>query len=264
MKKIYFVLVCLLGFTIAGAQSLVQNFEGYSVGDDITWTGWGESDAISKVADDPFGAQNKALRFEPKNYNAVPYLEFELPAGKSMADYASFTFNGHFAQGDVGWKTVYVAAFSAAPTSGFQGDNPNIIGQYYRDRGASSDWEVISMDITGNASMTGIVYIAFGVSTAGTGDQGGTGLPTVWYADNVKLVDPTATSAAEVKISSSVFVAGRNIVVNGAAGQNVSVYSLTGAKIFEVASAGSTVEVTVPVGVYVVAVGGATQKVVVK
>ena len=52
----------------------------------------------------------------------------------------------------------------------------------------SSAWENISINIANSSSLHDTIYIAFGINCAGTGNVGGTGVPTVWYADNVALV----------------------------------------------------------------------------
>ncbi len=271
MKKLYFLFILLLGSVAVSAQSsIVINFENKSIDDPITWTGWVvPADASSTVAADPLDASNKVLRFAPNNYNALPYLEFTLAAGKTLADYQKFTFKGYFAQGDVGWKDILVAAFSAPPTSGFQDSNPNLIGKWARSAGGSTAWEDITVEFTQNLSIlsqrSGTIYILFGMSTAGTGDIGGSGLPTVWYADNVTLVGPGGTtSLPSNRISSDIYVTNSYIVINNAEGKKLEVYSMTGAKMFEKASAGSKVDVNVPKGIYIVVVDGVSTKVAVK
>ena len=148
--------------------------------------GWDDT-PVAEIADNPVTAGNNVLKFTPNNYNAAPVISFTLAEGTNMADFASLDFKGYFAQGDVGWKDIYVYAFSTEPSGAFAQDTTTAIGSVNRASGASADWEDISIVITGDSAMTGTVYIAFGINCAATGDEGSTGATTIWYADDVEL-----------------------------------------------------------------------------
>ena len=62
------------------------------------------------------------------------------------------------------------------------------IGSWSRAQAGSTVWEDITVDITNTSSLSDTIYVAFGISCAGTGDVGGTGVTTIWYADDVALV----------------------------------------------------------------------------
>ncbi len=189
MKKIYLLAFGLLIGAGLMAQNLMVDFEDKTIGDPIPTISWGE--AVAVVADDPLAAGNKVLEFTPNNYNAAPVVAFTLPEGKTLADYKQFKFKGYFAQGDVGWKHIIVTVTQDAPTGSFEHTSSlgTKIGDLNRAEGASTEWETIEIDITNELSdLSGTIYVAFGMNQAGTGDQGGAGLITKWYADDITLV----------------------------------------------------------------------------
>lgn len=137
----------------------------------------------------------KVLENTIHNYNAAPVLKFVLPAGKTLADYTSFTFRGYFAQGDVGYKHIIVEAYQTMPTGQAYNNSTVQIGDYNRAQMGSTDWENITIPLTTSAStLHDTIYVAFGINCAGTGDVGGTGVVTKWYADNVNLVGASPVS----------------------------------------------------------------------
>jgi hypothetical protein len=135
---------------------------------------------------------NKALQNTIHNYNAGPVLKFVLPTGKTLANYSLFTFKGYWAQGDVGYKDIVVEAYQTMPTGQFAYVPANKIGSWNRAKLGSAGWENDSVSILNSSSLHDTIYVAFGINCAGTGDVGGTGVTTIWYADNVTLVDTTA------------------------------------------------------------------------
>jgi len=130
----------------------------------------------------------KVLENTIHNYNAAPVLMYVLPAGKTLADYGSFTFKGYFAQGDVGYKDIVVEAYQTMPTAQAFNNASAKIGSWNRAQMGSTAWENITVSITNTTTLHDTIYIAFGINCAGTGDVGGTGVTTIWYADNVTLV----------------------------------------------------------------------------
>ncbi len=193
MKRITYSILFGLFFFIAGAnlinaQALVQDFEGYNIGDSLAHIGWSATDIVDTVADDPLASGNKVLENTINNYNAAPVLMFVLPAGKTLADYGTFTFKSYWAQGDVGYKDIVVEAYQTMPTAQAFNDASVKIGSWNRAKMGSTAWEDITVDITNSLSLNDTIYIAFGINCAGTGDVGGTGVTTIWYADSVSLV----------------------------------------------------------------------------
>jgi hypothetical protein len=144
---------------------------------------------------------NKVLENTIHNYNAAPVLSFVLPAGKTLADYGRFNFKGYFAQGDVGYKHIIVEAFQTMPTGHAFDNTANQIGDYNRALMGSTGWEDISIVTPNSSSLHDTIYVAFGINCAGTGDVGGTGVTTMWYADNVTLVDTTVTPNVGVSLN---------------------------------------------------------------
>ncbi|MEJ2628336.1 MAG: hypothetical protein P8078_07260, partial [bacterium] len=147
------------------------------------------------MADDPLASGNNVLECTVHNYNAAPVLEFTLPAGKTLADYATFTYKAYFAQGDVGWKDIIVEASQEMPTVvAYQGKLDVELGKVNRATGGSTAWEDITIDITNSSSLSGTIYVTFGINCAGTGNIGGDGVTTIWYADDIKLIAPNYVS----------------------------------------------------------------------
>jgi len=190
MKKVLntFLAIATVFLLLGGVtvQAQLIDFEDKTIGDPIAAIGWGEM--VAEIAVDPLAAGNKVLKFTPNNYNAAPVLEVTLPAGKTLADYSTFKFKGYFAQGDVGWKDIIVEAYQTLPTGQAYKNEAAKIGSWNRAKGGSTAWEDISISISGSSSLTGTIYLAFGINCAGTGDIGGSGLTTIWYADNIQLV----------------------------------------------------------------------------
>ncbi len=136
-------------------------------------------------------AVSKVLKNTINNYNAAPVLRFILPAGKTLAYYGSFTFKGYFAQGDVGYKNIIVEAFQTMPTGHALDNTSNQIGSYNRANLGSTGWESITVNVKNTSTLHDTIYVDFGINCAGTGNIGGTGVPTIWYADDATLADTT-------------------------------------------------------------------------
>ena len=136
----------------------------------------------------------KVLENTIHNYNAAPVLMFVLPAGKTLAEYSSFTFKGYFAQGDVGYKDIVVEAYQTMPTAQAFNNASAKIGSWSRAQMGSTDWENITVSIANTTTLHDTIFIVFGINCAGTGDVGGTGVTTKWYADNVTLVGTPSLS----------------------------------------------------------------------
>src|ERR1035437_178025 len=202
MKKLFCTIMYLIiaflfvavGTSKAQSSVLLWNFESNSIGDSLTHLGWSQADAQTVVANDPLTSGNKVLKNTIKNYNAAPFLRFILPSGKTLANFTSFTFKGYFAQGDVGYKTIIVEAYQKKPTAQFLKDTTAKIGSITRSQMGSTAWENITITIPNTSVLKDTIYIAFGINCAGTGDVGGTGVPTIWYADNVTLVPQQAAT----------------------------------------------------------------------
>jgi hypothetical protein len=197
MKKFTYALACLAIALLfaSGSKLLAQStwdFEGMSIGDSVQHIGWSVSDIQAVVAADPLASGNHVLKNTIHNYNAAPVLPFTLPAGKTLADYKTFKFKSYWAQGDVGYKDIIVEAYQTMPTAQAYNNTANKIGSVNRAQMGSTAWEDITIDITNTRSFSGTIYVAFGINCAGTGNIGGSGVTTIWYADNVQLV---ATSA---------------------------------------------------------------------
>lgn len=186
-KAISLIVTLLFIFT-STISAQEQNFDGLNIGDTFNGIGWAPEDVAAVVADDPVTSGNNVLQCTINNYNAAPVLEFTLPEGKTLADYTSFTYKAYFAQGDVGWKDIVVEAYQEMPTAQAFTDAAAKIGSWNRAMGGSTEWEDITIDITNTSSISGTFYIAFGINCAGTGDIGGSGVATMWYADDIKLV----------------------------------------------------------------------------
>jgi len=205
-KIIYFIGVFfIIGVGTLKAQSsiLSWNFESNSIGDSLAHIGWSASDIQAVVATDPITSTNKALKNTIHNYNAAPILKFALPAGKTLADYNSFTFKGYFAQGDVGYKDIVVEAYQQKPTAQFANNASAKIGSWYRAQMGSTSWESITVNIPNSSSLKDSIYIAFGISCTGTGNVGGTGVTTIWYADDVTLVPKPAVDSSKSAFAAS-------------------------------------------------------------
>ena len=130
-------------------------------------------------------AVNKVLKNTIANYNAAPYFRFIIPSGKTLAYYGSLTLKAYFASGDVGYKYIQAEANQTPPTGQAFNNSADSIGAYNRAVGtASTAWENITINIKRNAytsTLHDTLYISVGFNCSAS----------VWYADNVTLVDTT-------------------------------------------------------------------------
>jgi hypothetical protein len=194
------VMVFAVGSAQAQTAVATVDFEADAIGTTYPGMGWNAADINAEVVDNPYGAASKVLRVRQGNYNAAPVLALTLPAGTTLSDVTSFTFDAYFAQGDVGWKSIVVEAYGSMPTHEFNRE-ANRLGSYARNQGGSTAWETITIDITNTSELTGTVYFAFGFNGAGTGDIGGSGVQTTWYADNVTLVGTGGSTTEPQQVS---------------------------------------------------------------
>ena len=175
-----------------GIYDLLIDFEDVTLGHALPTLNWPldeEDPDPSKVAEaivaiDPLDAENKVLQFTPKNYNAAPVLSFTLPEGMTLADYSVFEFKGHFAAGDVGWKHIMVTVTQHLPSGPFDNAESEgvVIGDFNREKGATTAWETIEIDVTNELSdLTGTIFVAFGMNQDGKDGE------TVWYVDDIVL-----------------------------------------------------------------------------
>jgi endo-1,4-beta-xylanase len=221
MKK-YFSLLLFLTMTLfiiaapalrAQSSVLSYNFEGNTIGDSFAHIGWSPSAIQAVVAADPLASGNKVLKNTVHDYNAAPVLQYILPAGKTLADFSSFTFKGFFAKGDVGYKDIVVEAYQTMPTAQFTNNASAKIGLWNRAKAGSTDWENIIVDITNTSSFHDTVYLAFGINCAGTGDVGVAGDTTVWYADSITVVPkPSANANSIIAVSTHLLDFGNDTV----------------------------------------------------
>lgn len=274
MKKIYSLIVLALCVTGLSAQ-ITEDFESMVLGTQISTSKWAAADITAQVVTDPIPAgQGNVMELSINNYNAGPILSFTLAAGKTLADYNSLTFKGYFKQGDVGYKDIVVQAYSSAPTNGafFDADEDgtieNIIGKWNRAEGGSTGWESIDIAINQNdaysQTLSGTVYIVFGINCSGTGDIGGTGVETIWYADDVTISPDVSTFSTAPKEEAKVSTSQGTINVVPQMGSKIAIYALSGAKVYSQDNAGGNVSVNVAPGLYIVVVDNTSTKVVVK
>ncbi len=189
--------------TLRAQSSVVSwNFESDSLGYSFAHIGWSQADVQAVVANDPLVGGNKVLKNTIHNYNAAPVLQYILPAGKTLADFDSLTFRGYFAQGDVDYKDIVVEAYQTMPTAQFGNNASAKVGDWNRAQGGSTSWENIAVNIGNSTSLHDTIYIAFGISCAGTGSVGAAGDTSIWYADNVSLVLKPAANLNAIFASS--------------------------------------------------------------
>ena len=182
----------------SGSSSVLQNFESSTLGTMLPSLGYSSSDDSSIIATDPLGGTNKVLKNSIGNYNSAPVLAITLPAGKTLANYSKFIFKAYWAQGDVGYKDIVVEASQTLPTGhGLDASSATLLGKWSRAAMGSTAWEYDTVNITNTSNFSGTIYIDFGINCAGTGNVGGTGVKTVWYADDVTLTG-TASSALAI------------------------------------------------------------------
>ncbi len=195
MKKLFNLMITIIitfFFISAGtlwAQNITQNFEGFSIGDStsIGHISWAPTDIKTVIVADPLGSGSKVLKVTSTNYNAAPVLMFVLPAGKTLADYDSVTFDGYFQAGDVSYKLIIAEAYQTNPI-GHHFLDADTNYSYNRAQGVSTGWEHISLAPNKASTFSDTVYIAIGTNNSGA----------TWYMDNVTLVAKAASGSSLV------------------------------------------------------------------
>jgi GH35 family endo-1,4-beta-xylanase/TPP-dependent 2-oxoacid decarboxylase len=205
MKKLFYKLmylviaICVISVSTLSAQNITQNFEGYTIGDSVSigHVSYAPGDIKTVIATDPLVSGNQVLKVTTTNYGAGPVIMFVLPAGKTLADYDSLTFNAYYTAGDLSFKLIYAEGFQTKPTTHSLNDSDTLYS-YNRTLGASTAWERISLAAKKTSAFHDTVYIAFGTNNSGA----------TWYADNVTLI---AKAAAPIPLGISQNFEGFNI-----------------------------------------------------
>ncbi|WP_026474399.1 DUF6383 domain-containing protein [Alkaliflexus imshenetskii] len=244
MRKIYLLIACLIGFSGAFAQVVIADFENNTT---QGFGKWGGEDpvAIANPFQDETNPSNYVLKYIPSGgWQGVNLWKDEGVFSHKPLKFALDVYITDVV-GDINELKIKLDM-----RNGVVAEN----AERFTAALEANKWVHVEYDLS---ALTAWDYKQFALQNH---------VVATFHFDNIRVYyEGGATSSDLNKVAKvNAFSVTGGLVVNGAAGQNVSVYSLTGAKVFEVASAGSTVEVAVPVGVYVVAVGGATQKVVVK
>lgn len=267
MKKIYTLIAFLFCLGVLSAQ-ITEDFEDMSINTQLSGIGWSPDHITAEIVANPYsGSQGNVLQVTTANYNAAPVLEITLEAGTTLSDYNSLQFQGYFASGDIGWKTIYVEAYPSMPTGQFANDENVRLGEWERAKGESSGWEAIDIPINQNdtysETLSGTIYIAFGISANGTMSDNPADEDAVWHADDVTLSPVVSTFTKTIKTDTEISTAPGNITIASKSGSNVAVYSLSGAKVFNRDNAGGKISVNVAPGLYIVVVDNTTTKVMV-
>lgn len=177
MKKMLLLFsLCFLLLSNAKADFVIDNFDSKTIGQTLTMKAWYPADGTATVAADPANASNKVANIVTTNYDAMLKVTVTLPAGKTLADYTSLSFdmyigtNANDATPNYKNLFVYLDDVKKHETTG------------YAKQAEMSTWTtktvlLSSLSLTTVESAKNTFTIAFGVST----DKGN------YYVDNVKL-----------------------------------------------------------------------------
>ena len=170
--------------TIKAQSILSQDFESFTIGDStsIGHISYSPNDIKTIIAADPLGSTNKVLKVTSTGYGAAPVIMFVLPAGKTLADYDSLTFDAYYQSGDLTYKLIIGSAYQTNPT-GHHFLDADTNYSYNRTQGVSTGWERISLAAKTISTFSDTVYIAIGTNNSGA----------TWYMDNVNLVAKVVT-----------------------------------------------------------------------
>lgn len=185
-------------------DAIIEDFEGTFP--TLSGKGWSDTDVLASVKTiaeitalySDFTAKadstsTKSLLVENGNYNVLPTLEVELPAGTSLSDYSTLTVDFFVLTDEATYKSVYLYAGTSALTGssaadGYAVGSDNLIADLQNNPMAGKNtWGVLSFDLTNSAGQTLItaldgsetLIIALGASTADGGD---------YVLDNIQLI----------------------------------------------------------------------------
>ncbi|HHU57198.1 MAG TPA: T9SS type A sorting domain-containing protein [Bacteroidales bacterium] len=91
-------------------------------------------------------------------------------------------------------------------------------------------------------------------------------MTTIWYADDVSLVGTTTSlpNVPQTNFGVSVFSKAGGLQVAGLQNNSITVYNLTGTKVFEQNAVSGDLSIALPGGLYIVQIDNKTSKALVK
>lgn len=240
----YFDNITLIEGTLPGVdpnKTILNNFEDGSVD---SWASW-QTGATVSVVDNPAAT---GINTTAKS--------LQLVTNGGWSSIAKWFGDGGFTSKKPAKLTLMVYA-SVATDLKLQLDNPIVTGtanvEDYRTITNPNTWTLVEYDLSALAEW-GFKQMAFQPKDNGTFyfDE-----ITVFYTETTPVFEQTQN---QVRIFSNSGV----LTISGQEQQNIQIYNATGAKMFEQTAAGSTVNVNLPKGLYIVVVNNKATKVIVK
>ena len=159
-----------------GGAFTIADFNDKTVGATLDMKKWYPEDGTATVAADPANASNKVVNVVTSNWDAILKLNVTLPAGKTLADYESFSFD------------IYIGANANDENPNYKNmfiyldDEKKFENTDYPKQADVATWTtktftMASLALTPAELAKSSFSIAFGMST----DKGN------YYIDNVKL-----------------------------------------------------------------------------
>lgn len=167
------------------APEFTIDFNSVDVGTSYKKIAW-DPGANSALVVAVSGSAIRALEVRPTNYNTAAVIPVTIPEGFTLGDYKEISIKALWVSGDVGWKDVIIEAATEL-TGAFvqEGNEGRQIALRKREAGTNTVFEEFILTLNGtNATLSGDIEIAIGISCEGTGE----GNPTVYMLDDIKFI----------------------------------------------------------------------------
>ena len=222
------------------ASSAVFDFEADAIGTTYGMKAWNSGDGTATVEANPTNATEKSVHIITSNWNAVIALPVTLPAGKTLADIESLSFDVYITNEDSQnkKKEVYIDGTKVHEDDG------------YPNQGALNTWttkNIMFSELSVGLSAADLAKSTFTLA-AGISTNNGN-----YFIDNIRLNEkPSALN--RVKTAPAFFYHNGIISVLNGKQADITVFNILGKQILSAATASTLSLSNLPSGIYIVKV----------
>ncbi|HRZ97734.1 MAG TPA: T9SS type A sorting domain-containing protein [Paludibacter sp.] len=220
--------------------NVTLDFSQSTIGQIETMKAWNATDGSATIAADPTNAGNKVVNIVTSNWDAMLKLIITLPAGKSLTNYGSFSFDIYIGpianDANPNYKNMFI----------YLDDVKKYEDTTYPKQADMSTWTTktfvfAALGLTPVELAKTTITLAFGMST----DKGN------YYIDNVKLTEKTSGLKQTNKLNHNIFIAGNMLYLDNKQAEKILIYDIKGSLLIADHNK-SVVDVsTLPSGIFV-------------
>jgi hypothetical protein len=193
------------------------DFNAKTIGQTETMKAWYPADGTATIAADPTNASNKVVSIVTTNYDALLKVNVTLPAGKTLTNYETFSFdmyigtNANDATPNYKNLFVYLDDVKKLETTGYA-------KQAEMSTWTTKTFTLASLALTSTELAKSTFALAFGMST----DKGN------YFIDNVKLIEKATGLNQAKELNHNIFIAGNILYLDNKLAENILIYDLKG------------------------------------